>query len=258
MLNCLNMKHFVLFITFLTVLSCRQDPSLLVKIDGKQLPVSPELPEMDSIESFITPYRNRVNEVLDSTLAYAPFLIGKNDGTYNTSEGNLLADILMQQANPIFKIRTGNQIDIALLNYGGIRSIINPGKITARTAYEIMPFENSIVVVELKGKSVRDMVSYLINADRPQPISGMQIILAKNGELKSVSIQGKPFDENRSYFVATIDYLLQGGGNMLFLKDGLSVTELDYLLRNAMIDYFNKVDTLKASVDDRFIKLEYP
>jgi len=228
----------------------------LVKIQGSLIPISQEINAADSIEAYVLPYRNRVNEVLDSTLAYAPFTIEKNDGVYNSSEGNLLADVLIKESTPIFKSRTGKNIDFALLNYGGIRSAISKGNVTSRTAYEVMPFENMIVVAELKGKAVRELVNYVINSKRPQPISGIQILLNKNGSLNSVSIQGKPFDENTSYFVATVDYLLNGGGNMDFLKNPLSVTDLDYRYRNAMIDYFKKTDTITASVDDRFMKLD--
>jgi 2',3'-cyclic-nucleotide 2'-phosphodiesterase (5'-nucleotidase family) len=121
-----------------------------------------------------------------------------------------------------------------------------------------MPFENYIVVLEISGKTVREMVSFLINSDRPQPISGFQVILNPDGNLESVTIQGKPLDEEKTYYLATIDYLLQGGGNADFLQENRGVTDLNYLLRNAMIDYFGAVDTVKASVDRRFIKLEKP
>ena len=252
----LNLKHFVVFTTIATFFSCKTEPPTLVEIQGSLLPVNQEIVAMDSIEDYIRPYRNRVNEVLDSTLAYAPFVISKSDGTYNSSEGNLLADILVQEAAPIFKNRTGNTIDFGLLNHGGIRSSISKGNVTARTAYEVMPFENMIVVAELNGTAIRELVYHIINSKRPQPISGIQIQLNSDDSLKSVSIQGKPFDENKSYFVATVDYLLQGGGNMDFLNNPLSVTELDYRFRNAMIDYFKKNDTIKAAVDDRFMKLE--
>ena len=118
-----------------------------------------------------------------------------------------------------------------------------------------MPFENIIVVVELKGKSVRDLISFLIKEDRPHPIAGLQIVLDKDINLQSVNIQGKPFDENRTYSVATSDYLVSGGDNMGFFKEGLKTVEIDYLIRNAMIDYFRKVDTIAPTVDDRFIQL---
>jgi 2',3'-cyclic-nucleotide 2'-phosphodiesterase (5'-nucleotidase family) len=164
----------------------------------------------------------------------------------------------MQQSQPIFTLRTGRDVDIALLNYGGMRNVISAGTITARTAFEVMPFENYIVVLELPGTAIREMVNYLIASNRPQPFSGMKIVLNSKGDIQSLNIQGKPFDENKTYYLATIDYLLQGGGNMEFLKEHKSVTELDYLLRNAMIDYFKKIDTLEASIDDRFVKIKHP
>ncbi|MEN8798050.1 MAG: 5'-nucleotidase, partial [Flavobacteriaceae bacterium] len=183
---------------------------------------------------------------------------GKNDGRYNSSAGNLMADIVIHQSNPVFQSRTNERIDFVVLNHGGIRSVISKGNVSSRTAYEVMPFDNTIVVVQMKGKAIRDLVSHLIRSSRPHPISGLQIIIDKKDQLSSVSIQGEPFDENRTYDVATSDYLFNGGDNMVFFKDGSQHFELQYFIRNAMIDYFEKVDTLRAAVDDRFLKLETP
>lgn len=252
----LKIKHFVIIITVLGFFSCRQEPQTLSQVKGKQLAINDAIKAIDSIDAFVTPYRNRLNEVLDSALAYSPDMISKEDGRYNTTAGNLVADIILKEAGPIFKSRTGDDIDFVVLNHGGIRSIISRGKITARTAFEVMPFENSIVVVELNGKSVRELVAFLISADRPHPIAGLQIILDKQGDLQSVNIQSEPFDEQRTYQVATSSYLVQGGDNMGFFKGGLRFTETNYLIRNAMIDYFKKVDTVAPVVDDRFMKLE--
>lgn len=252
----LKIQHFVIFVTITCLSACNDAPQKLSKISGQQLPITDSINVTDSIDIFVAPYRSRVNEVLDSTLAYAPKQITKNDGKYNTSAGNLMADIILSEANPIFKSRTGNDIDFVISNHGGIRSIISKGKVSARTAYEVMPFENSIVVVAIKGKSVRDLISFLINANSPHPIAGMQIVLNNNETLKDVNIQGLPFDENRTYYVATSNYLADGGDDMGFFKDDINPVDLNYLIRNAMIDYFKKVDTLRAKVDDRFIKIE--
>ncbi|UCD61250.1 MAG: 5'-nucleotidase C-terminal domain-containing protein [Flavobacteriaceae bacterium] len=249
----LKIQHFVIFVTITSICACKETPKQLSSISGQQIPITDSIYVADSIDLFIAPYRNRINEVLDSTLAYAPRQITKKDGKYNTSAGNLMADIILSEANPIFKSRTGQEIDFVVSNHGGIRSIISEGKINARTAYEVMPFDNSIVVVALKGKEVRDLVSFLINAKNPHLIAGIQIILNKNETLKDVNINGLPFDENRTYNVATSNYLADGGSNMGFFKDSLNTFDLNYLIRNAMIDYFKKVDTLTAVVDDRFI-----
>lgn len=251
----LKIKHFVIFSTILFFFSCHDIPSI-TKIEGKQIEIAPSIQASDSIEKFIAPFRERIDAILDSTLAYSPFTLSKTDGTYNTSAGNLLADIVMSEANPIFESRTNAEIDFVLLNHGGIRSVISKGNISARSAYEVMPFENAIVVAELSGKTVRDLVLYLKDYGRPHPISGLQVVLNTENGIQSIRIQGRPFDENRSYNVATSDYLLNGGDDMIFFKEALQVTAIDYKIRNAMIDYFRKVDTVAATVDDRFYRME--
>lgn len=70
-----------------------------------------------------------------------------------------------------------------------------------------------------------------------------------------MNIHGQPFDENRNYYVATSDYLVNGGPSVGFFDEIISTTDTDYLIRNAIIDYFKKVDTLKAVADDRIKQL---
>ncbi len=251
----LKIEHFVIFLTLGIFFSC-QDAISIAKIEGRQIEIGASIKASDSIENFVSPYRKRIDAVLDSTLAYSPLTISKTDGTYNTTAGNLLADIVLSEAGPIFKSRTGEDIDFVVLNHGGIRSIIPIGKVTARSAYEVMPFENSIVVAKLSGKFIKDMVLYLRDYGRPHPISGMQIVLNRENEIESVRIQGEVLDENRTYNIATSDYLLNGGDNMVFFKDAEKTTKIDYKIRNAMIDYFNKVDTIAPVVDDRFYRME--
>jgi 2',3'-cyclic-nucleotide 2'-phosphodiesterase (5'-nucleotidase family) len=256
----LNIKQFVLFVTIIFFTSCGDRDYTISKISGNQLLIEQAESSAgnDSLQNFLQPYISHVNSVLDKPLCYAPYDIGKNDGRYNSSAGNLLADIILQQAGPVFESRTNEKIDFVVLNHGGIRSAISMGDVSSRTAYEVMPFENTVVVVQMKGKAIRDLVSHLIRSSRPHPIGGLQIIIDKKDQLSSVSIQGEPFDENRTYNVATSDYLFNGGDNMGFFKDGMQHYELEYFIRNAMIDYFEKVDTLRAGVDDRFLKLDTP
>lgn len=252
----LKIQHIVIIITFSCFWSCGENPQLVTSITGMQIPVESSINGSDSIETFIEPYRRRVDEVLDSALAYAPYMISKTDGKYNTTAGNLIADLMLSEAREVFRQRTGEEIDFALLNHGGIRSIISKGPVSARTAYELMPFDNTIVVVSLKGKYVRDLVTYLIRSDKPHPIAGLEIRIDRGSSLVSVSIGGVPFDENRTYNVATSNYLLEGGDNMVFFKGAGRVTETDYYIRNAIIDYFKKTDTLRPVVDDRFVQIK--
>lgn len=254
--DILNIKHYVIFVTLLQFTSCKNGQEHLTELTGRQIAVDSSFASVDSIQNFIQPYHDRVERILDSTLAYAPFVISKTDGKYNTTAGNLMADIVLKETNPIFNKRTGKHIDMVLLNHGGIRSIISKGNVTARTAYEVMPFENLVVIVELKGAALMKMADYLIKSKRAHPIAGAQLILNKNHSINTFTIGGKLIDKNKSYYVATSDYLVNGGDNMGFFKDAVSKTQTDYKIRNAMIDFFSKVDTLAPKVDLRYYQIQ--
>ena len=196
-----------------------------------------------------------MNKNLDSVLAYSMDTYSKMDGELNTAIGNFMADMVYERANPVYKSRTEQDIDLVMLNHGGIRAIISKGPITTRTAYEVMPFENSIVVVEMKGEYVKELVDYLKDRKRAHPIAKLKVLLDEEYNLVEATIDGKPIDDNTTYHVATNDYLYNGGDRMDFFKKGDSLHVLDYRIRNAMIDYFKSIDTLDLKQDDRFTKL---
>jgi 2',3'-cyclic-nucleotide 2'-phosphodiesterase (5'-nucleotidase family) len=251
----MNLKQLLLFFSLLVLASCKTSVSV-EKIEGKQITITDTLPTDQSIEAFIKPYREHVNKNLDSVLSYALDTYSKSDGNLNTAIGNLMADVMFEQSNPVFKNRSGHDIDFVLLNQGGIRAIISKGDITTRTAFEVMPFENSIVVTKLKGAQVKELLDYVVEAKRAHPISKLKIVIDANDNLEEATISGKPVDYNKSYYVLTNDYLLNGGDRMDFFKKRDTVYVLDYKIRNALIDYFSKTDTIRPVIDDRFIQLK--
>jgi 2',3'-cyclic-nucleotide 2'-phosphodiesterase (5'-nucleotidase family) len=251
----MKLKYLSICFSLLISNSCKQE-SYLYKIEGQQINISDSLKTNTEIEAFIKPYRDHVEKDLDSVLSYAVDTFSKTDGELNTAIGNLMADAVYEESNPIFKSRTGNDIDIVLLNHGGIRSIIPKGNVTTKTAFEIMPFENSVVVVKLKGLQVQELIDYLVKAKRAHPISRLKLVLDKDYNTISATIKGESFDLNKSYFVATNDYLYEGGSNMDFFKTNDSLYDLNYKVRNVLIDYFTKKDTLSPVIDDRFIQIK--
>ena len=208
------------------------------------------------MEAVIEPYRINVNKSMNEVLAYSPLDLKKSDGELNSPLGNLMADALMELANPIFQKRTGKSIDIVLLNYGGIRSSISGGNITTRTAYELMPFENEVVIAKLDGAAIREMVRYLIDSGAAHPLAGIELQLDGNNSIKKMLIQGKPLVENEIYYVATHDYLVQGGDNMTFFSKAQEVTNIDYKVRNLLIDYFREQDTIAPVRDNRYLRIQ--
>ena len=179
----------------------------------------------------------------------------KNDGELNSTLSNMFADATFEMSNERFKEISGNNIDIVLLNNGGIRSSISKGNISVKTAFELMPFENSIVVLELSGKSINKMIDYLRVVKLQHPLKGLEIELNNDYSLNNANINGKKINKNKNYYVATTDYLLDGGDKMYFLGETTKTIDINYKMRDVLIDYFKKNDTIKLATDNRFIRI---
>lgn len=250
----MRFTHFFILLYFFIFLNCKQEKLKLSKIEGVQIKVNDSLTTNTEIESFIKPYRDNIQKDLDSILAYSFATYSKNDGELNTAIGNFMVDAIYSEANPIFKSRTTKDIDMVLLNHGSIRSSLNKGNVSKRTAFELMPFENSVVVIALKGAQIDSLINFLRKAKTAHPISKLNLILDKNFNVVDAKIKGKKIKNNKTYFVATSNYLFNGGDNMLFFKPNDSVYYLNYKIRTILIDTFNKLDTIKPVIDNRFIQ----
>lgn len=246
-------RYFVLILTVFTLLSCAEKKLHVSKVQGKQIPVTEALSKTNSIEEFIAPYRKHIDEDLNTILAYAPENIDKK-GTWQTKIGNLQSTITLASANKVFQIREHKNVDICLLNNGGIRAIINKGNVTTRTAFELMPFENSLVVASLKGEQILEMIQYIIKEKKPHPLAGLTFTIDKNDLPKNILVQNQALDLQKTYYVATNDYLYNGGDSMNFFKKAIAMYDLDYKVRNVWIDYFKSVDTIPVLNDSRIVK----
>ncbi len=250
------MYKCVQIIGFLCLFLSCNDSKKLVNTKGENISISKEMPSNKAIEAVIDPYKINLDKSMNEVLSYAVDTYSKKDGDYNTAIGNLMADAVFELSNPIFKSRTGNDLDIVLLNHGGIRSILPKGNVTTKSAYSLMPFENSVVVVPLKGSAVMEMTTYLKAFKKAHPISGLELVLNADNSYQKILVGGKTVDPEKIYYIATNDYLYNGGDRMYFLKKSDTLYDLNYKIRNVLIDYFTKYDTLNPKKDLRFIKLE--
>ncbi len=252
----MRLTHLFFLLYFFCLFNCKQRKPELTKIEGRQIQITDTLQSDSEIEAYIKPYRDHIKKDLDSVLAYAANTFSKSDGKLNTAIGNYMADAIYDEANPVFKSRTDHDIDMVLLNHGGIRSVLSKGPVTKRTAFELMPFENSIVVVAMKGKQVDSLIHYLCHGMRAHPISKLKLVIDDNKRIVEAKIKGQDIKADNTYYVATNDYLYKGGDRMNFFKTNDSLYVLDYKVRNALIDNFKKIDTINPVIDDRFIQIK--
>ena len=216
-----------------------------------------EIPDDSIINFFIEPYTQQIiKSDLNTSLAYSPSKYTKKDGELNSTLSNLFADATFEVCNPIYNEISNENIDIVLLNMGGIRSIISKGQISKKTAFELMPFENQILLLKLKGDVIEEIVEYLIQERKSHPIYGLQINLDNNYNLKDFNVNGNKLNPNENYNVVTTDYLLKGGDDMNFFAKNLKTFDLKIKMRDVLINYFQNIDTLILKTDKRFIKNE--
>jgi 2',3'-cyclic-nucleotide 2'-phosphodiesterase (5'-nucleotidase family) len=208
--------------------------------------------ETDSASFFLaSSYRDSLNVSMNEILAYSDQSMSK--GTPESLLGNFVADIVFSTATELYSDKDTNLPDFCLLNNGGLRTSLASGPVLLRHVYELMPFDNEIVVVELSGDSVHSLFRYL--ADRKgAPVSGLRIQLGDTA-WTSAMIQGKPFDSTRTYRVVTSDYLARGGDGMSFFDTPVSYTSTGIKIREALIDYLRTKggsgQTIHVELDER-------
>jgi 2',3'-cyclic-nucleotide 2'-phosphodiesterase (5'-nucleotidase family) len=253
--KCITLiKYFVIILTLSpSIISCSSGYQV-TKIEGKQININDKAIAIAKYEQYLAPYRDRINKDLDDVLAYNPTTLDKNDGEWQTPIGDLLAEVTLKKANEIFYKRTQKNIDICLLNHGGIRAILPKGNVTLRNAFEIMPFENTSIVVALKGTQIEELAQYIIAEKTPHPIAGITFSITKDNKSKNIKVNNKNLELEKIYYVVSSDYLTNGGGNITFFKKGVESFDLDYKLRNILIDYFKDVDTITTSKEIKITK----
>ncbi len=240
------LKHFVIILTLVAVDYNCYSQDVVTIIEGKQININEKANSLADYNVYIAPYRNKINKDLDQVLAVCPETLDKSKGQWQSNIGDFLANTVLEKSNFVFKKRENKDIDICILNHGGVRAIMPQGNVSARTAYEVFPFENTAIVIELKGEQIAEFVTYFIHEKKPHPIAGLTFTITATKEAKDIKVKNEPLVLDKTYYVVTNDYLANGGDRMDFFKKGTQSFDLEYKLRNILIDYLKEVDTVKV------------
>jgi 2',3'-cyclic-nucleotide 2'-phosphodiesterase (5'-nucleotidase family) len=223
------LRTFLLLITVVFGVSCGP-----VNFSYKALPSVPVslVTALDSnMVRFIAPYK-------DSLKRFTAGMVGKTDTGYfperpSSNLGNLCADLIFFFADSCLKAQTGFSLDAAVLNLGGLRTALPNGEITMGNMYEVMPFENSVVVLKLNGSDVDSLFKHIIRRGG-EPISGLKLEVDEKMQYKAWLGQRR-FDSRRDYWVATSDYLAFGGDGFAMFKNPMQILYLKKTVRDVLI-----------------------
>lgn len=183
--------------------------------------------------AILAPFKAKVDSIMNPVIGSSAM-----DMTARRPESllsNLIADVLREYANAI----PGHKADIAITNMGGLRSNLPKGNITFGTVYEILPFENSLCIVTLKGSDVKALLSQLAMVGG-EGISNAKLLISKpyGGQLIEATVGGKPIDELATYSVATLDYLAEGNDGLGAFNNAISrYCPQGATIRNIFLEY---------------------
>src|SRR5690606_23335112 len=182
------------------------------------------------VNHVILPYQLKLEEEMNEVLVISAEEFPKEKGKAETKLGNLVADLSMEVAQKMYD----DNIDFCLLNFGGLRTSLPQGEITRGKIFELMPFENELVVVTLSETKFLELIEYLKNVG-PQPVSGLSFDFTINieNEIKNLFSQEGTSEIN----ILTSDYLANGGDNMTFFLNPIKTKKVGIKLRDAIIQY---------------------
>jgi 5'-nucleotidase/UDP-sugar diphosphatase len=141
--------------------------------------------------------------------------------------------------------------DLAITNSGGIRASIQAGPITYRDILTVLPFGNTLYVVDVPGTALRDLLEYTATREPGQgamaQVSGVTYVI-ENGEAKDILVNGAPIDDNKVYKVATNNYLASGGDGYTVLA-GLSGYDTGFVLADVVVEFVGEISPITAYAD---------
>ena len=231
-----------------------------VGVRSSQTVIDASIPDDPDVEKMLAPYSGRVRAL--------SAVIGKLDGPLekeNVGAGTL-RNFVTDGLRSFAQTKLNKPIALVIMNAGGLRkNQIAAGDLRATDIFELLPFENALVAVDVTGADLAKLLAAVVrdaqsgariqykwnDQNRPEFLSGK--LMGENGQEQEI-------DPNKIYTVVTIDYLLKvGGGAYAVLKEAKSVAPLNITLRDAIMEYV-KAETaagrmIRAHVDDRYVQV---
>ena len=225
------MRNLIKIFILLILSSCSNDYSIT---SSKHEVIEVKYAVDSNIIKMISPYKNKLDKEMNEVICYT-----KNDlikGQPESTLGNFICDLSLEKTN--------GEANICVFNNGGLRDIIAKGNVTIRDIYKVMPFENELVILELNRDEYYDLLKYITKRGG-EPIAGTKIIEKKDTILSQ-------YNNYKKIKVLTSDYLANGGDRMKFFNNK-EQQKVGIKLRDAIIEYCKKEDTISITLDNRVI-----
>ena len=204
------------------------------KADYKIIPIDSRLDNrLDAdLDAKIAPYRLEVEKIMERPVGKSSMALDKESQELL----NLVADFIRDRGNEM-----SPKVDFAFINKGGIRRGLPKGKITQGQIQTMLPFNNKVVVMEISGKDILETLEIMARTGGNGVSSEMFVEYEpQSGKILKATVNGKNINADKTYKIATIDYLANGGDYMQPLTNGKWVAESPNIVYEDFLEMLTK------------------
>lgn len=207
--------------------------SRLIPVDSRLDAAAPD----QALISLIEPYRQGIDSIMNVKIA-------RSEVELNSPRLlNLFSDIVLERGSQL-----ADNVDLALLNKGGIRRTLPKGNITEGMIMTTLPFNNRVTVLDLSGADLLEALNIMAARD-DQGIAGNVKVVTEGSpaHVAALTINGEPVMPEKTYRVATIDYLANGGDYMVPLTRATVIATSPNVVYADVIDYMRSLGKKKLN-----------
>ena len=198
------------------------------------------------IKDMIAPYKEKLDGEMNSVIATCPEDMPKDRP--ESTLGNWMSDVIYDKANELSEV----PIDFAMQNSGGIRiPLLRKGDITKGKIFELMPFDNALVVVHVDQELLLTFLDRVARSGGWPVSKNFQMKIA-NSKVDEVTIGGEMLTD-RVYNIALPDYIANGGSDCKFFI-GCERTTYPVLLRDMFVDKATADKVIASKIEGRILR----
>jgi 5'-nucleotidase/UDP-sugar diphosphatase len=230
----------------------------LFRVAGDPISLDQSIPKDRALNQTIVEYAQifvklTTDVVTQATADFLPGCIGRIE----CPMGNLITDCMMSEQKVL-----SEPVDFAFTNGGGIRVSLSKGNVTAESILNVLPFGNAIVNFAMTGAQIMEMLDrWAGNGDAAKPLISKPLVsglvwkydesLPAGKRVLSAKIGGTDILASKTYKVSTIDFVLNGGDNLVTTFKPAVMPAPGSILADLVTSCLRKSASITPSLDNR-------
>ena len=232
-----SFSYLLLITWYLFVISCKTSV-VSTNVESQNISVVSSDFSVDSqLVQLYLPYKKILEKDMKRVISVAESEMIKNKPESGLT--NLLSDLLLEEGqNEALAGKLGFEPHVSFFNYGGIRTSLPKGEITVGKIFELMPFENEMVFIQLSGEQLQQFCD-IVAKNGGESVGGLRFVIS-NSKAKNVFVGGETLMPEEKYWMVTNDYVASGGADLPVLALHLELINSGKKIRDVIISNLEK------------------